>query len=105
MWMLFEAFRKEVLALDPSVSEEFLKAYVAYRFETGFMKWQFRKSSCVCTEHALPRVARSPRISIQRSRITSLVQSGCASRVKGARTTALCFGSGAPSSREADGER
>ena len=43
MWMLFEAFRKEVLALDPSVSEEFLKTYVAYRFETGFMEVAVQK--------------------------------------------------------------
>ena len=34
---LFEAFRKEVLALDPVVSEEFLKLYVAYKAETNFV--------------------------------------------------------------------
>ncbi len=34
---LFEAFRKEVLALDPCVSEEFLKRYVAYKVETNFV--------------------------------------------------------------------
>lgn len=34
---LFEAFRKEVLALDPSVTEEFLKIYVAYKAETNFV--------------------------------------------------------------------
>ncbi len=34
---LFDAFRKEVLALDPCVSEEFLKLYVAYRAETNFV--------------------------------------------------------------------
>ncbi len=34
---LFEAFRKEVLALDPCVSEEFMKLYVAYRAETNFV--------------------------------------------------------------------
>ena len=33
---LFEAFRKEVLSLDPCVSEEFLKLYVAYKAETNF---------------------------------------------------------------------
>jgi hypothetical protein len=31
---VFEAFRKEVLALDPCVGEEFLKLYVAYKAET-----------------------------------------------------------------------
>ncbi|MCR4292558.1 MAG: DUF262 domain-containing protein [Candidatus Kuenenia sp.] len=34
---LFEAFRKEVLALDPVVTEEFLKLYVAYKAETNFV--------------------------------------------------------------------
>ena len=34
---LFEAFRKEVLALDPCVSEEFLKLYVAFKAETNFV--------------------------------------------------------------------
>ena len=34
---LFGAFRKAVLALDPCVSEEFLKLYVAYKAETNFV--------------------------------------------------------------------
>jgi uncharacterized protein with ParB-like and HNH nuclease domain/predicted transport protein len=34
---MFEAFRKAVLALDPCVSEEFLKLYVAYKAETNFV--------------------------------------------------------------------
>ena len=34
---VFEAFRKEVLALDPCVTEEFLKLYVAYKAETNFV--------------------------------------------------------------------
>ena len=34
---LFEAFRKEVLALDPCVTEEFLKLYVAYKAEKNFV--------------------------------------------------------------------
>jgi predicted transport protein len=34
---LFESFRKEVLALDPCVTEEFLKLYVAYKAETNFV--------------------------------------------------------------------
>ena len=34
---LFELFRKDVLALDPCVSEEFLKLYVAYKAETNFV--------------------------------------------------------------------
>jgi uncharacterized protein with ParB-like and HNH nuclease domain/predicted transport protein len=34
---VFEAFRKQVLALDPCVTEEILKLYVAYRAETNFV--------------------------------------------------------------------
>jgi predicted transport protein len=34
---LFRAFQKEVLALDPCVTEEFLKLYVAYKAETNFV--------------------------------------------------------------------
>ena len=34
---LFQAFRKEVLALDPCVTEEFLKLYVAFKAETNFV--------------------------------------------------------------------
>lgn len=34
---LFAAFRREVLALDPAVTEEFLKLYVAYKAETNFV--------------------------------------------------------------------
>jgi predicted transport protein len=37
MRAVFEAFRKAVLALDPCVSEEFLKLYVAYKAETNFV--------------------------------------------------------------------
>ncbi|HAT68562.1 MAG: hypothetical protein A2481_02465 [Candidatus Yonathbacteria bacterium RIFOXYC2_FULL_47_9] len=34
---LFEAFRKEVLTLDPCVTETFLKLYVAYKADTNFV--------------------------------------------------------------------
>jgi len=34
---LFEALRKQILALDPCVTEEFLKLYVAYKAETNFV--------------------------------------------------------------------
>jgi uncharacterized protein with ParB-like and HNH nuclease domain/predicted transport protein len=34
---IFDAFRKQVLALDPTVTEEFLKLYVAYKAETNFV--------------------------------------------------------------------
>ncbi len=34
---LFELFRKEVLTLDPCVSEEVLKVYIAYKAETNFV--------------------------------------------------------------------
>jgi uncharacterized protein with ParB-like and HNH nuclease domain/predicted transport protein len=34
---VFEAFRKQVLALDPCVTEKFLKLYVSYKAETNFV--------------------------------------------------------------------
>jgi uncharacterized protein with ParB-like and HNH nuclease domain/predicted transport protein len=34
---MFETLRSTVLALDPSISEEFLKLYVAYKAETNFV--------------------------------------------------------------------
>lgn len=34
---IFDLFRKQVLALDPAVAEEFLKLYVAYKAETNFV--------------------------------------------------------------------
>jgi uncharacterized protein with ParB-like and HNH nuclease domain/predicted transport protein len=34
---LFDALRKEVLAIDPCVTEEFLKLYIAYKAETNFV--------------------------------------------------------------------
>ena len=37
MRQLFDTLRKEFLALDPCVSEEFLKLYVAYKAETNFV--------------------------------------------------------------------
>jgi predicted transport protein len=37
MRQVFEAFRKQVLALDPCVSEEVLKLYVAFKAETNFV--------------------------------------------------------------------
>lgn len=37
MQPVFDEFRKQVLALDPCVTEEFLKLYVAYKAETNFV--------------------------------------------------------------------
>lgn len=37
MGSLFEEFRKQVLALDPCVIEQFLKLYIAYKAETNFV--------------------------------------------------------------------
>lgn len=34
---LFEALRKEIVALDPAVTEEFFKVYIAYKAETNFV--------------------------------------------------------------------
>ena len=44
MRSLFDTFRKEVLALDPGISEEFLKLYVAYKADTNFVDVVPRKS-------------------------------------------------------------
>ena len=41
---LFEIVRKDVLALDPCVTEEFLKLYVAYKAETNFVDLVPQKS-------------------------------------------------------------
>jgi len=35
--VVFETFRKEVISLDPCVSEEFMRLYVAYKAETNFV--------------------------------------------------------------------
>lgn len=35
--ILFEALRKEILALDPCVTETYLKLYIAYKAETNFV--------------------------------------------------------------------
>ncbi len=37
IYPIFKAFRKEVLAIDPVVTEEYLKYYVAYKAETNFV--------------------------------------------------------------------
>ncbi|MDS4057610.1 MAG: DUF5655 domain-containing protein [Candidatus Contendobacter sp.] len=37
MRALFEQFRKAVLALDPGITEEILKLYIAYKAETNFV--------------------------------------------------------------------
>ena len=34
---LFDTLRQEIMALDPSVTEEFLKLYIAYKAETNFV--------------------------------------------------------------------
>jgi uncharacterized protein with ParB-like and HNH nuclease domain/predicted transport protein len=46
---VFEAFRREVLALDPCVTEEFLKAYVAYKAETNFVDAEPRAARLLLT--------------------------------------------------------
>ena len=48
---LFEIVRKDVLALDRCVTEEFLKLYVAYKAETNFVE-------CRATEKSSPSVAQ-----------------------------------------------
>jgi len=42
---LFEKIRKEILALDPNVKEEFLSRYVAYKADTNFVDIKGRSDS------------------------------------------------------------
>ena len=44
MHPVFDTFRKAVLALDPGVSEEILKLYVAFKAETNFVEVAPQKS-------------------------------------------------------------
>jgi len=44
MRTLFDALRKEVMALDPSVSEEVLKHYIAFKADTNFVDVVAQKS-------------------------------------------------------------
>ena len=44
MRALFDSFRKEVLALDPCVSEEYRRHYIAYKAETNFVDVEPKKS-------------------------------------------------------------
>lgn len=37
MLSVFDTFRKEIFSIDPAISEEFLKHYVAYKAETNFV--------------------------------------------------------------------
>ena len=51
---LFEVLRKELLALDPCVTEEFLKFYVAYKAETNFVDVVPQASAATVSQHAVP---------------------------------------------------
>ena len=53
---LFESFRKAVLALDPCVSEEVLKRYVAYKAETNFVDLERR--CCTARSKSLTSLCR-----------------------------------------------
>ena len=56
---VFDGLRKELLALDPCVSEEFLKLYVAYKAETNFVDVVPQARGCSDHQHRLSRVAGS----------------------------------------------
>ena len=66
MRQLFETFRKEVLALNPCVSEEMLKLYVAYKAETNFVDVVAQKAVCAsrstCTSTSSTTRRASPRM-------------------------------------------
>jgi predicted transport protein len=53
---LFNAFRTEVIALNPCVTEEFLKLYVAYKAETNFVDVSpASQEASALVEYSLPR--------------------------------------------------
>ena len=55
MRALFEEFRRDVLALDPCVTEEILKVYVAYKAETNFVDVVApTEPSAPLAQHAFP---------------------------------------------------
>ena len=41
---IFAMFRKKVMDIDPSIREEFLKSYIAYKYHTNFVDLQPQKS-------------------------------------------------------------
>ena len=62
MLKVFEAFRTEVLALNPCVTEEFLKLYVAYKAETNFVDVipQMKRLSVLVSTTSFTRPALRP---------------------------------------------
>ena len=58
---VFEAFRREVLALDPSIVEEFKKLYVAYKAETNFVDVIPQTKRLVLSLNIDPRILEDPR--------------------------------------------
>ena len=59
--ILFEALRKEILLLDPCVTEEFLKLYVAYKAETNFVDIVPQASGLLLSINIEPSEVRDPR--------------------------------------------
>ena len=106
---LFEAFRKEVPALDPCVSEEFLKhykRYVAYKAETNFVDVKPRPGPLRSdTEHGpFPR-STIPRGLCGMSRQSATGATGRQVGLSSLDELALCDGAGAAVLRAADGLR
>ena len=62
---VFEAFRKEVLALDPCVSEDFLKLYVAYKAETNFVDVIPQAKRLLLSINVGPHEVHDPRDSVR----------------------------------------
>ena len=91
---LFEAFRKEVLALDPCVTEEFLKLYVAYKAETNFVDVVPQaKRLRLSLNMEFPEI-NDPKWLVQgRDRPRPLGKRRCRGRPRLARRTALRHGS------------
>ena len=99
-------FRKEVLALDPCVTEEFLKLYVAYKAETNFVDVVPQAKRLRLSLNMQFHELHDPRGMAKD--VTNLGRWGNGDVEVGldsARGAALRHGPGAPGLREADGQR
>ena len=59
--ILFDALRKEVLALDPCVTQEFFKQYIAFKAETNFVDVEPRAKRLLLTFNLAFAETRDPK--------------------------------------------
>ena len=58
MAALFQALRQRIIGIDPCVTEEFLKLYVAYKAETNFVDAVPHQAPAPVAEPGLPQHRR-----------------------------------------------